>query len=182
MSEKLNIRSLGQKLGPVRTVDDLRMRCAVCELTDCWVWLGGKSSDGLGRISYDGKVRGILAVAASVSGRTPKPGQVAYPKCPTSNCCNPEHVRVGTRAQKGAFDTRSGRLRGNPTKRASSLLDAMKRRALTPEQVAEVCESNETLSAAAKRLGVGKTTILNARQGRYTLGVKGSSVFAWGGS
>lgn len=175
----MSIRSIGQKLGPVTTVECLRLRCRECEDTGCWIWLGGCNSAGDGRLYVDRRLLSIQRAAAVLSGRAPKDGHQAFNTCRTHNCGNPEHVAVGTAAAKGKQRAKTGSMRGPHRSAAIQRAWNSRGRALTPEQVLEIQASDEPLRVFVAKFGVAKSTVAKARRNLSALGVPGASVFNW---
>lgn len=175
----MSIRSIGQKLGPVTTVECLRLRCRECEDTGCWIWLGGCNSAGDGRLYVDRRLLSVQRAAAVLSGRVPKDGHLAFNTCQTHNCGNPEHVVVGTAAAKGKQRSKNGNMKGPHRSAAIRRAWNVRGRALTPEQVTEIRESDEPLRVFVAKFGVAKSTVAKARACHATVGVSGSSVFSW---
>lgn len=88
----------------VRTLEDIRLRCYVDPITDCWHWR--MQMDGTcGRVNtvLDGKRRNTTARRAAVilSGRAVQAHQAVWRAvcCESEDCCNPEHASVGSRKQ-----------------------------------------------------------------------------------
>lgn len=78
----------------------------------CWLWTGATTDEGYGQLRRDGERFYVHRVAA---GDVPDGKQVNH-HCDVRNCCNPDHVYVGTHAEnmrdaaeRGAFDDN-----GNP--------------------------------------------------------------------
>jgi hypothetical protein len=65
---------------------------------DCWLWTGRKDRDGYGIVHFLGKNRGAHRVAFYLThGRWPEP--CCLHDCDTRDCCKPDHLHEGTRAQ-----------------------------------------------------------------------------------
>lgn len=80
---------------------------------DCWLWLGGKYSDGYGQMSFrlDGRAVGIGTHRVSYvlhNGPIP-PGMCVMHKCDTPGCVNPAHLSLGTHAENMHDMIRKGR-------------------------------------------------------------------------
>jgi len=175
----MSVRSIGQKLGAVTKLDDLRARCEISEDTECWVWLGGCNSAGDGRLYVNRKLVSVQRAAAILDGRAPKDGEQAFNDCRTHNCGNPAHVLVGTAKAKGKFLAKTGGMKGPHRSAALRRSWDTRGRSLTPEQIREIRESAEPLHVFAERFGVVKSTVAIARRSEATECVKGASVFNW---
>lgn len=70
----------------------------VNEYTSCWEWQGRRTRDGYGSIKYDGSMRGAHRVAWITWRGDPGDMQVDH-TCRNRSCCNPNHLRLMTKAQ-----------------------------------------------------------------------------------
>lgn len=64
--------------------------------TGCWLWQMSCNRNGYGQLGWDGKTKNVhrLAYTAFI-GEIPK-GYLVRHTCDTPQCCNPEHLLVGT--------------------------------------------------------------------------------------
>jgi len=80
----------------------------------CWLWEGGKFSNGYGRFSV-GKRSSILAHRWSLERRLGRPlSGFALHSCDVKHCVNPDHLREGTQAENMADAIDRGRFKTNP--------------------------------------------------------------------
>lgn len=158
---------MGQCLGGIRTVEDLKLRCEVNE-DECWIWQGGSNSTRRPESARvwlpDLGARSIQFASLYVSGNAPKRGKRAYAHCGNKLCGNPEHAKAGTQTEVMRFYAEMGRFSHAEAKIALAKV-AYSRRLLTPEQAQEVRESSETGLAMAEKFGVSDSVISRIRRG-----------------
>jgi hypothetical protein len=64
----------------------------------CWMWLGARTPQGYGRVSYEGQVWGAHRLAYTLLVNEITPGYVLDHLCRTPPCVNPAHLEPVTRA------------------------------------------------------------------------------------
>ena len=72
----------------------------------CWLWQGSKHRQGYGTIGYRGKPHLTHRISWLVfNGEIPDKIKVCH-KCDITNCCNPDHLFLGSQKEnmKDAFD------------------------------------------------------------------------------
>lgn len=157
----------------IRTVTDIRDRCRIEEGSGCWLWSLSLTRDGQPKCcavlpdgrhyqSTAGRICWMLSREQNVPRR-----KVIYRQdgCPKS-CCNPEHLRVSTKAQAGAAITRSGRLRGDPRRSLINLRNRCQSSVkLDHEKAATIRASDEPTAVLAAEYGVTTHTIREVRHG-----------------
>lgn len=180
---------IGAYLGGIRTVEDMRQRCRMNEVTGCWHW--GMACDGatpmvhyVGKDGVRRKQRGRRAALHLQRGVDLAPGQVAFAvdECRSLDCVNPSHCRSGSRDDHGEWLARSGLAKNLPAKIAANRAIHAKRRKLQPEMVTEIRSSPLTNKQLAQKFGVTEYPIWAARNGvshRSIDSAPNSSVFAW---
>lgn len=128
---------------------------------ECWLWTGGKQSDGYGAIGVGGRTNkkiGAHRLAWELSnGNIPKGLHVLH-KCDNPPCVNPSHLRVGTNLENMQDRGRKGRCkaRGLPGMHVK----------LTPEQVIEIRKRGDTQENLARKYGVSKGAISSIWSGK----------------
>ena len=173
----------GQHIDGIRTLEDLRGRCVIDEITGCWhlrtprgkpqpkgetayVWLHGRGMTTCLRAFWE------LSHGAPVPG-----GRIAFRTCGSYDCVC--HLRVGTRSEYGVFCAKSGRLKMTPQRLAKAKAASSKRTKITDEQVQWILGSDVTERAAAKALGCSASLIGHIRAGRKRRPSLPASVFDW---
>lgn len=76
----------------------------------CWPWRGGKSPDNYGRVSLLGSDTSSHRAALSLSiGRWLTSSECALHSCDNPPCCNPRHLRIGSKAENNKECCAKGR-------------------------------------------------------------------------
>jgi len=66
----------------------------------CWLWMGGKSSNGYGSISTSkGQFLAHRYSWAYYNNQKPPSGMVVMHKCDAKECVNPDHLQIGTQKE-----------------------------------------------------------------------------------
>ena len=116
---------------------------------DCWLYHKVDYA-GYGHYELEGKmIHSHRAAWIITNGPVPK-GQHVLHKCDVRNCCNPEHLFLGTAADNALDRSKKGR-------------SASK---LTAEDVRKIKRSKLTNMELSKRFGVGYTAIWSIKSGR----------------
>jgi hypothetical protein len=176
---------MGQYLGGIRNIDDLKMRCLIDDETDCWHWRLGKTKGKYPKISFkiSGEAQsrtGVRAVFVLLGRDVPDGYTVYHYKCHSIDCLNPAHLKMGTHKEKWAHIKAEGYMRGNPTRLLANKATAMKR-CKVAAHLGLILNSDKTSVELAKELGIHASTIRSARS-RSSTGapqVANASVFTW---
>lgn len=75
----------------------------------CWIWQGFKDRDGYGRMRLRGAERFVHRISYEAWVAPLEDGKVIMHMCDTPACCNPDHLRQGTRADNNADCAAKGR-------------------------------------------------------------------------
>jgi len=181
------------RTGPgVYTLDDVKDRCKVDDLTGCWIW--GMSSAGgenprvhVPKNVIIGFERGGALSAARVtwlmSNKRGIPIDfVVWRKCDTPGCINPAHRIAGSRAQMCMWYGEQGAWRGDPLRSVINRKNTLSQ-ALTQEAVrcAEglIAEGRSSAEIAAEmRVHVSTISRIRSGQHMHQRAIIGSSVFS----
>ena len=170
------------------TLDDIKGRCVIDEITDCWIFKGAISDKRYTRVwapnhnkpgSPMQSIPGKRAVWYVTTGQAiPQGHRVFSKKCTRPDCLNPDHIACGPAAEWGKQLTRSGIYKGKASRSVASRKTGAARSGLTQETFHEVIASNNTGREEARRLGVSEQTISRARNGHLKSFVPIASPFA----
>jgi hypothetical protein len=169
------------------TLEDVRQRCYIDEITGCWHWRGAFSA-GRPRIYVVNPKRdrketmdGMRAVMTLKTGKALPRGKVAYRiRCECDDCVNPEHAKIGTKAEQGEFQARTKQLRGDPLRSAVNKANSGRRQfKVTPEIALALLGSSEPGCVLAKRYGLCESTVSRYKRGLVRVPVvPAASIFA----
>jgi hypothetical protein len=169
----------GTALGGIRTIDDIKDRCKVDDITGCWIWAGAMKNTaprvwlpGIGAASMP------MALQVVLHGTKPTAKRMLIPTCGRVDCANPAHRKWGSKAQmfRGLMAEMAPEHRARMTlgKRSAS-------KVCTPQIAADVCASTEPAQQIADRLGVHVTHVYRIKRGdAWQPQLAASSVFTWG--
>lgn len=139
----------------IKTLADLKAACVIDPKTRCWHWQGGTNGgrpamwrSDLGRACSPGVFLPLLA------GKPHRPGQRRYRHCASADCVAPTHWKAKPPPQPcGA-------------QRRASITQSMRRNGkLTFEQVQQIRDRTESLTALAERLGMSREYLCKVRRG-----------------
>lgn len=173
----------------VKSLPDLRARCWCDPDTDCWHWRMSRTKAGAAVVFItfaDGvrrKTSGRRAALFLSRGIEVPAHKIAFAteRCKTPECCNPEHCRIGTKAQHGKYLAKHEMLKV-PSKIAAARRVAAQYRTKYSESVCEqIRRSDGPVSEIARHLGVNLRTAQHIRSGASRPQRPPSSVFDWAG-
>ncbi len=162
----------GTKAGGIFGLEDIRARCYVNYVTDCWEWRGA-ASRGRGSCpvpvawsATHGRVMSVLRLAYGWHRNNPPKGKtLVWRTCESKLCVNPKHLKAGTRAEMGAWLEREGRMKGNPMRAAVNRRIRLQRgTTLTMELAQWARESRQTGVEAAHGLLCSPQQVSRARR------------------
>lgn len=115
----------------------------------CWLWTGGVSRQGYGRVMALGKGYTVSRwMLERHLGQSLPPDLSACHRCNTPPCVNPQHLYAGTGLQNAA-----------DAKRAGSYAVVSHDRKITATQAREIFKSTEDLDALAAKYGIGRSQV-----------------------
>lgn len=96
---------------------------------ECWPWKGHQDGDGYGLFTYHGRVRPAHELARSFAiGELRPHGFDTCHSCDVPSCCNPMHLRFGTRQNNVDDMWERGRAGLRATKLTNELVREMRER------------------------------------------------------
>jgi len=136
----------------------IAQKTVVCPSTGCHLWTGAKDKSGFGLIKVPNEKRQMLVhryMYSQVVGPQSIQGLMVLHKCTNNSCINPQHLTVGSLADKAVLNASKGKPTG---------WQACK---LTPEQVREIrANPNKALKHFAYKFDVAPATIWHVVHGR----------------
>jgi HNH endonuclease len=121
-------------IAKVLTVDVARIAVRVTEFwrtvsirgeDECWPWTGYLNEDGYGEFFFARKMHGAHELAVTfTTGEVKDPGLDTCHSCDNPPCCNPRHLRFGTRLENVADMIKRGRVRAGSAHPFAKLTEA----------------------------------------------------------
>jgi HNH endonuclease len=144
------------------TLERLLGRCEPEPNSGCWLYLGGRNSDGYGSFYLNGQtVKTHRFAWEEMRGPIPS-GLWVLHKCDVRHCCNPDHLYLGTIAENTADWVRRGRV---PSQRG----ELNRRARLTGAQVVEMralLAQGVNQQILAAQFGVSDSHVSEIKRGR----------------
>lgn len=167
----------------IRTIDDLRDRCFVDDITGCWHWRGATTCGKYPASWLPAIARRVTlghVICFLRTGQLPDKGTFWHCTCETKSCANPEHRMAGTRSEQ----MKAAKIVKSPLVRARMAQVQRDRSVLTDQGVAAIRSSGEPLRVVAERYGISMSHASGIRRGeqRASISAPGSSVFNWSGA
>ncbi len=79
------------------TIEWIKNNCVInCD--NCWIWQKTLYKDGYGQVGYNNKVYATHRLSFELVKGTIPTNILVRHKCDIKNCCNPEHLELGTRS------------------------------------------------------------------------------------
>lgn len=94
------------------SIDWIKTQCEIDPRTNCWNWKLCRDPNGYGRIRFRNKPSVLSRVVMQLSTGEEGDGMEACHSCDNPPCCNPEHLRWGTRKQNAQEAADKGRMIG----------------------------------------------------------------------
>lgn len=159
------------------TLQNIKDRCYVDDISGCWLWRGGLSDDKHPRIyapnlSKGGAMdvqTGARAVWQAHTGKPiPKGHRVYHKGCADHGCVNWEHLACGPTADWGRELTRKGCWKNQPKRMAANQAISRARSTVTTDQAAQVLRSNATGRVLSQETGLSVSLISRIRRGEHS--------------
>jgi hypothetical protein len=132
----------------------------------CWIWQGARQAHGYGCVSRSGKqVRVHRLVAEKFYGPIPRGMDVMH-LCDRPACCNPVHLRIGSRSDNMQDCSSKGRHKRSGGAKPGAANGASK---LTDEKVSALRQRRRegaTIAQLEQEFGVSEGTIRPALYGK----------------
>lgn len=151
--------------GGVNSLDRLKLRCYINDLTECWHWRLSKYANGRACVAMSNpggasiRMTGRRAAVLLSTGKQLPSGWFAWGTCNSLDCVNPAHTDHGDAKAYGAAMARLGKHKDKPKKVALLRQNAKRKRLLTDEQVAEIRASSLPYVVLGQQYGVAPQTI-----------------------
>lgn len=126
---------------------------------ECWEWDGRRDETGYGVLSLGKRNYRATRLSLAIAGTEVPQHLLVCHRCDNPPCVNPAHLFLGASADNAADRIAKGR-------RLQRKGELNPRAKLTAALVAEIRTSPLSARRLAKSLGVGRTTIRDARSGR----------------
>lgn len=145
--------------GRLVTKEMILDRCVLSDVTGCWLWQGTKAKEGYGKAKEHGKSVRIHRKAFELWKGAIPDGLCVLHRCPGGDnpaCCNPSHLRVGTKYENSMDRSKNASFSRNPRK-------------LTFEQAEAIRKDPRPATVACLDYGVSATAIRCIRRGEHYL-------------
>lgn len=166
----------GERLAEHNHARGARMRAAHLtnytedKVSGCWLWLGGVSSDGYGKVKHERKTwRAHRLFYTLLVGAIPDSLLVCH-KCDNPLCVNPEHLFVGTHLDNERDkDAKSRRPPSPSVTHPHKLLrgEAHHKSKLTSEAVVDIRTGGKPSRFYAEKYGVSMSAVQRAKNGTF---------------
>lgn len=146
------------------SLQQIKWRCHVDPITECWNWKQCTQSNGYGRIRVEGKTHYVHRyVYQLLHGPIPKRRDICH-ECDNRKCCNPAHLFMGTRLANMRDATSKGRISRGVMHSLATTSAARSRRStkLTLEDARRIRmlrAQGQTTAALASQFGVDPSNI-----------------------
>lgn len=85
-----------RKYSPYRNTLDTLMERIIKDENGCWIWIGSRSKFGYGQVSYKGRHWKMHRLMYTLLVGEISNNSLCCHKCDIPECCNPEHIFLGT--------------------------------------------------------------------------------------
>lgn len=159
----------------IRSIEDIRVRCEVNELTDCWRLRGNHRSTPVVWFPPLDKTTSIGVVVAFLkTGKAPGAGEVWHSSCGNSACANPDHRVKGNRSSQML----AAKIKRPPSVRARMSQAKLR---ISDEDIKNIRECGLTLEQICERwpISIGYASAVRAGRYRMSKNAPNASVFDW---
>lgn len=184
----------------IRTLEDLRGRCVIDDITGCWNWGGtyhgklptARVCAGVGGLQEKSRNMSAMRAAWILAGKDVAPGQNVYHAvgCKHScsrSCVNPDHLAAGSALERNQAAAKRGA--HNDVSRLATLAKLRAAHMLPADLVRNVSDAIHsdglTCKQAAAKFGVREDMAKIIRRGQHAHQrapvLRGASVFSFGG-
>lgn len=176
----------------IYTLEDVRLRCVIDDITGCWRWRYSSNACGIPHCHVPAGVLGPKRMSCSarraawaLAGKRLPDGCAIYPACGHADCVNPTHLARGTTGDALRASNKDRRSMSTPRRLAA--LAAYRERWTIPAETIRAIEqalrAGLTAKAAAEHVGVRYAIAKQVRRGEHAHQrakvLRGASVFAW---
>lgn len=165
----------------IRTIEDIKNRCVVDEITGCWNWRGGMSQGGNGATPIPAARFHVYGRPCTVSvilhwlvkGKDMPAGMTFAPSCENPRCANPDHRKLRVRG--------SVSMPPDPLRIAKITLTQRSKSRLSDADIDDIRYGGLSAKEAAEKHNVDTSFVYGVRRGirRKPLVGTSASVFSW---
>lgn len=137
---------------PIPLAKQLDERTMPVPFCGCLIWLGGATSRGYGKMTFNYKTMLAHRVAWELRNGPIGSGLFVCHRCDTPACVNPDHLFLGTPQEN--MDDMAAKGRSKPP------------RVFSDDEVRLIRATTRQTNALASQFGVSRTTIKQVRSGR----------------
>lgn len=169
----------------MKTIEEIKGRCFITE-DGHWLWRGSKRPSGRPNMVAPDYTRGgamftqcgTRAVWHCHHKKAIPAGWLVWGTCEELACCNPAHIKAGTKEEYGQWLRETGQLKGQITRILANRAIGRRRSAMTGEKIAYIQGSDKMGKELSEELRICTSSISKARRGEMTAFNSVASPFA----